>query len=137
MSAPTSDAETDTALRWLVTEARFVVVPGIDDEQLELFRWWTGGVGDRPWFGDRLVLRGEDDAELQRIAGVDPREPTVGRLVCRDRRSVTAIAAVVQAWGPPSPTSCPVVVRLSRADTPRPSITEELPIPAVAREVHA
>lgn len=106
-ASPTSNPTTDRALEWLVRVARFALMPRAEGDPVELCRWWTRSSCDR------LIVRSETDAELQRLHGVDPREPTAGQLVCRDRRSVAEIAAVVQAWGPPTPTSCPLSVRLS------------------------
>lgn len=109
-ATPAAASDTDAALRWLVTMARFAVIPSAGAERLELCRWWTGG------WADRLILRAETDAELQRITEVHPRQPTRGRLVRRDRQTVVGIAAVVQAWGSPTPTSYPLIVSLSRVD---------------------
>lgn len=100
--------EATRALQWLVNAARFVAVPNADEDRLELVRWWTGG------WADRLILRAEADAELQRFAGIDPRQPVPGRLVRRDRLTVVEIADVVRAWGSPSLSSRPM--RLSSMD---------------------
>lgn len=94
-------------------------VPRAEGAPVELCRWWTGG------FEDLLIVRDQNDVELQRIRVMDPRKPIAGQLVCRDRRSVLDITAVVKTWGPPRPTSCLLSVRLPLARTSRPSITEE------------
>ena len=113
-----SDPATDRVLRWLVRAACFVPVPSAEGEPVELVRWWSGG------FGDRLILRGQDDAELFRLAEVDPREPARGRLVRRDRRTVVGIADVVREWGRPSWRSSPLRMSWSSKDRALPGAVE-------------
>lgn len=105
-----SHPATDQVLRWLVRAACFIPVPRAEGEPVELCRWWTDG------HADRLIVRGEDDAELQRIAEVDPREPTTGRLVLRDRRTIVGIGDVVREWGRPTWSSSPLRVKVSSMD---------------------
>lgn len=111
MSAPTvTDSPTDRALQWLVRGGRFIAVPSTNEKQLEFCRWWTGD------YADKLIIRGEHDAELQRFADVDRNQPVQGRLVRRDRRTVVAIPEIVRTWGRPAPDSCPLRLSLSRVD---------------------